>query len=71
MINKNVRVAVFVDRSEILVVGIDKNNNPIDPDGTLFGTESGRNIEEFERYDADFSREIIKIETICQVSVQG
>lgn len=66
------KVAVFTDASEILVVGLDEKYNPIDLDGTLFGPNSGRNIEDFDRHGADFSREIIKIElpAYFKVSVQ-
>ena len=34
-----------------IVAGIDKNGDIIDADGKLFGKESGRNIEDFERAD--------------------
>ncbi len=40
------KVVVFIDLKGILIVGIDKYNKPIDLDGTLFGSESGRDIEQ-------------------------
>jgi len=47
-------VAVFVSNKEIIVCGVDKNGNPIDNDGTLFGEKSGRHIDEYDRFDPDF-----------------
>ncbi len=36
------KVAVFHDVHETIVVGLDVDGSPIDADGTLFGPESGR-----------------------------
>ncbi len=46
-------IAVFIDKNETIVVGLNKDGSPIDLDGKLFGPESDRNIETFERFDAD------------------
>lgn len=42
------KIAVFSDGTTVIVVGLDKNGDPIDKNGTLFGSESGRDIEEFD-----------------------
>ena len=46
-------IAVFIDREEIIVVGLNKDGSPIDTNGLLFGPESNRDIETFERFDAN------------------
>lgn len=64
-------VAVFRDDHETIVVGLDDDNNPIDQDGTLFGSDSGRDISTFERYDFDPTKgHTIHIESIQQVRVR-
>lgn len=42
-----VKLGVFSDQETIIIVGLDKEGNPIDKDGTLFGPASGRNLDEF------------------------
>lgn len=63
------RVAVFVDSDEVLIVGLDKNDNPVDIDGTLFGPNSGRCLSDFDRYNVDFSKEIVQIRSGCSARV--
>ncbi len=46
-------VGIFRDNYEIIVVGLNSRGDPIDPNGKLFGINSGRDINEFERYDVD------------------
>ena len=46
-------IAVYRDDHEIIVVGLNADGNPMDSDGTLFGSESGRNIDDFERFDVN------------------
>lgn len=46
-------IAVFRDDHEIIVAGLNADGSPIDADGTLFGPDSGRNMDEFERQDVD------------------
>lgn len=46
-------IAVFTDAHEIIVVGLNKDGTPMDSDGTLFGSDSGRDIASFERMDVD------------------
>ncbi len=46
-------VAIFRDEHEIIVVGLNPDNTPMDENGTLFGPKSGRDIDTFERLDID------------------
>lgn len=58
-----IKTAVFSDGTTVIVVGLDRTDNPIDTDGTLFGPESGRDIEEFDRDDFDpSSGEVVIVE---------
>lgn len=43
-----VKLRVFGDGATVIVVGIDESGKIIDPDGTLFGPESERDISEFD-----------------------
>lgn len=45
------KTVVFSDGTTVIVVGLDKSDNPIDTDGTLFGSKSGRDIKDFNMYD--------------------
>jgi len=57
------RIAVFSDGITVIVVGLDKYGDPIDRDGTLFGPESGRNIDEFDEKSFDpSSGEVVIVE---------
>ena len=47
------KIAAFVVDDEILIVGLDDHGDPIDPDGALFGEGSGRDVEEYQKYEAD------------------
>lgn len=46
-------IAMFSDGDEVFVVGLDGDYNPIDKDGSLFGPDSGRDINDFMRVDVD------------------
>lgn len=46
-------IAVYRDDHEIIVVGLNADKSPMDSDGTLFGPNSGRNIDDFERFEVD------------------
>ena len=61
-------VGIFQGNHEILIVGLDKDNNPLDPQGTTFGENSGRDIKDYERFDVDLSKgALIEIPTNYQV----
>ncbi len=45
------KVAIFSNGCEIIAVGLDSDDNPLDECGTLFGKDSGRNIDDFDRED--------------------
>lgn len=47
------KVAVLTNGIEIIVVGLGKDGQPMDNDGTLFGPESGRDIQEFQWINLD------------------
>lgn len=64
-------IAVLKDANEIIVVGINADGTPMDSDGTLFGSNSGRDINEFERVDIDTDKgETAHVEIISQLSVK-
>ncbi len=65
-------IAIFTGQnSEVIVVGLDSNGNPMDEDGTLFGPDSGRNIEDYEREDVDTDKgQIAHITPWMHVSVK-
>ena len=64
-------IAVFVSSEEIIVVGVHSDGSPIDHDGTLFGPESGREMEEFERFEADTDEgQTVHIEKPYRVEVR-
>jgi hypothetical protein len=64
-------IAVFEDNHEIIVVGLNADGSPMDSDGTLFGPESGRDINMFERLDVNVDEgEIIRIESSSRVRVR-
>ncbi len=46
-------VGVFTNRYEILIVGLDEHDDPLDVDGTLFGPDSGRHMKDYERINLD------------------
>ncbi len=63
-------IAVFKDDHEIIVVGLNQDNSPMDSDGTLFGPESGRDIDTFERFDADTDKgQTVHINSIVSAEV--
>jgi hypothetical protein len=48
------KMAILGDGTTLIIVGLDKYNDPIDTDGKLFGPKSGRDIEKFDtRTDFD------------------
>ena len=49
-------VAVFMDDHEVIIVGVNADGTPMDPDGLLFGENSGRDIDTFERIDSNFDK---------------
>ncbi len=49
-------IAMFSDGDEVFVVGLNKYGGPMDEDGTLFGPDSGRDINDFMRVDIDIDR---------------
>lgn len=57
------KIGVLTDGIDVIVVKLDKNDNPIDNDGTLFGPTSGRNIEDFDmQHFNPISGEVIIVE---------
>ena len=50
------KVRIYYMGDETIVVGLDKDNNPFDSDGTLFGTDSGRLIEDYDYKDIDIEK---------------
>lgn len=49
-------IAMFSDGDEVFVVGLDENGDFMDADGTLFGPDSGRDINDFMRVDVNLNR---------------
>lgn len=56
-------IAVFSNNDEVIFVHLDQEGNFIDLDEIVFGPESGRDIDNFERFDVDTDdkQEAIKI----------
>lgn len=70
-LENKMKTAVFSNDKTVIVVGLDKKNNPLDIDGTLFGPESGRDIEDFKRTDFNPSRgEVVVVEPIVHTRVE-
>jgi hypothetical protein len=49
-------IAVFTSTHEAIVVGLNFDGTPIDPDGTLFGPESGRDLNDYGKQIVDFDK---------------
>lgn len=64
-------IAIFRDANEIIIVGLNADGSPMDADGTLFGPESGRNIDEFQWQDLDTdSGQTAHIETVTALRLK-
>lgn len=65
-----VKIAVFSDEITVIVVGLDADGNPVDPDGTLFGPESGRDFDHFDEQAFDPSRgDVVIVDPRSSVSI--
>lgn len=65
-------IAMFIDKYEVIVVGLNTDGSPIDPNGNLFGPDSGRDINDFERFDADTDKgQTIHTYSISNTEVLG
>lgn len=61
-------VTVFCNYEETLIVGTNKDGSLTDAAKTLFGTDSGRNIEDYYRHDVDIEDgEVIHVENKLKV----
>lgn len=66
------KVAVFYDVHETIVVGLNVDGSPVDADGTLFSPKSGRDMEMFERLDADFTNgQSVHIHSSSTAEIKG
>lgn len=64
-------IAVYRSNDEIIIVGLNVDNTPMDVDGTLFGPESGRDTEKFERFDFDADKgQTAHIEPVVGVRIR-
>lgn len=65
-------IGVFVDDHETIVVGLNDDGSPMDSDGTLFGPESGRDLDKFKRLDANFlNGQSVHIHSITRSEIKG
>lgn len=65
-------IAIFSDGDEVFVVGLDRDYNPIDEDGTLFGPDSGRDVNDFMRVDINTDNgEVGHIELVSNLVVSA
>lgn len=65
-------IAVYKSDIEIIVVGLNFDNSPMDLDGTLFGPDSGRDINDFERFDINIDTgQTAHIEPSVGVQIKG
>lgn len=63
-------IGVFINGRSVIIVGIDKKDEPIDPDGTLFGKNSGRDIDEYDLvYFKPSNDDIIIIDPTCSLKL--
>ena len=66
------KIAIFVNDEETIVVGLHEDGSPMDNDGTLFGPESGRDIDDFESFHPDFKKgESFHLETLMNGRIKG
>lgn len=64
------KVGVFYNGDETIVVGINQDGSPMDSDKTLFGPDSGRHLEDYDCKDVDIeSGEAVIILSRPMVSV--
>lgn len=42
------KVGIFYNSSETIVVGLDKDDFPMNEKGLIFGPDSGRNLEDYD-----------------------
>ncbi len=51
------KVGIYQGRDELIIAPLDENEDPYDPDGTLFGEKSGRDITDYDMEVDDFTQE--------------
>lgn len=65
-------IAVFKNDKEVIVVGLNVDDSPMDSNGTLFGPNSGRDLDTFERCDINTDKgEVVTIEMLTTMRAYG
>lgn len=64
------KVGIFYNGSETIIVGLDKDDVPLSEEGLIFGPNSGRNLEDYGCKSIDIKcGEVAIVENRPEISV--